>query len=250
MPFKPILASISKQPKALRQCQWPQQAIVKVAAPHPDDFDAIAVTLKHFQQLGLEIQLYVVSGGSKGVEDSFISGADWEAKAKVREAEQLSSTRLFGLADQCVHFLRLTEADDGELSDDPSNQSILASALLTDARPNIWCLPFGEDSNSGHQRTYRMVKEIALKRTAATCALYNKDAKTLRFNTLLFTSFDHEEAEWKAALLKCHHSQQARNLNVRGYGFDHRVLSFNQETANELPTSAPYAETFQIEILS
>jgi LmbE family N-acetylglucosaminyl deacetylase len=39
-------------------------------APHPDDFDAIGVTLKHIRRNGNPIEVGVVRTGS-GVEDSY-----------------------------------------------------------------------------------------------------------------------------------------------------------------------------------
>jgi len=40
-----------------------------VLAPHPDDFDAIAVTLRFLQSLQWRIVLSVMTGGENGVAD-------------------------------------------------------------------------------------------------------------------------------------------------------------------------------------
>ena len=59
-----------------------------VMAPHPDDFDAIAVMLKYFQANGNPILLLVLIGGSSGVNDSFPENPTKHRKAKNRETEQ------------------------------------------------------------------------------------------------------------------------------------------------------------------
>ena len=38
-----------------------------VLAPHPDDFDVVAVTLRHFADDGARTLLEVISGGASGV---------------------------------------------------------------------------------------------------------------------------------------------------------------------------------------
>ncbi len=76
-----------------------------VLAPHPDDFDVVAVTLKQFHHSGARISLEVLSGGASGVEDIFAS--DWEAKTSAREAEQCESCAMFGLPADALRFHRL-----------------------------------------------------------------------------------------------------------------------------------------------
>jgi hypothetical protein len=66
----------------------------------------------------------------------------------------------------------------------------------------------------------------------------------------IYTAFNDDAAEWKAKLLRFHRSQQERNLNTRGYGFDERVLRINQQTAEENNCFSPYAEVFEIEKLN
>lgn len=250
MPFQQVNDHKEQTPFSLNLLPWPnkEDVKVKVIAPHPDDFDAIAVSLKMFEKLHYSIEVYVLSGGSKGVQDVFVNSNDWDIKAKVREQEQLKSTRLFGLNDEKVHFLRLPEAEDGELNDRPESQRILAEAIIDDA-PSIWCLPYGQDTNTAHQRTYRMAKSLAQQYQHPILLLCNKDAKTLTFETHYFMEFGESEAQWKGQLLRCHQSQQSRNINIRGYGFDERVLRFNRATAQALNTKEPYTEAFHAELI-
>jgi len=218
-----------------------------VLAPHPDDFDAIAVTLQYLQTQGDEIHLAVLSGGSKGVQDSDADPLTWEQKARLREKEQVDSCRFFGLSPARLSFLRLREADDGELAHDADNQ-VGIRRLIAETSPDVLFLPYGDDSNAGHQRTYDMARTAVRELGARLLALYNKDAKTLSFRHDLYIGFDEAQADWKRTLLRFHDTQQARNLDTRGHGFDERILNFNRELAHELNLEAGYAEAFQIEL--
>ena len=59
--------------------------------------------------------------------------------------------------------------------------------------------------------------------------------------------YDEAAARWKAALLRCHDSQQQRNLNTRGRGFDERILDHERAGATRLGCAEPYAEIFEVE---
>ena len=47
----------------------------------------------------------------------------------------------------------------------------------------------------------------------------------------LVTPYEAPTAAWKAALLRCHRSQHARNLRSRGIGFDERILAPDRAAA-------------------
>ena len=99
-------------------------------------------------------------------------------------------------------------------------------------------------------------------------ALLVRDPKTIEMRDEMVTFFGQEEADWKAEQMRFHESQQQRNLNVRGYGFDERILRLNQETAarvlgmnddhmgaaldgappQEVPPEEAFAESFEIEL--
>jgi len=66
-----------------------------VLAPHPDDFDAIAITLQYFQTRGNETHLAVLSGGSRGVQNNYADPPTRKQKARLREQEQMDSCRFF-----------------------------------------------------------------------------------------------------------------------------------------------------------
>ena len=223
---------------------------VLVLAPHPDDFDAIAITLRYLQARGNEIHLAVLSGGSKGVEDDYaIPPPSWEQKAQLREQEQLNSCAFFGLSPARINFLHLPEAADGELAQDSSNQERVRNQI-EQTTPDILFLPSGKDINTGHQRTYDMTRKAVQHLGKPLLALYNRDAKTIDFRTDLYTGFSQTEADWKRSLLRYHDTQHARNIAVRGHGFDDRILNFNQMLANQLGLESPYAETFQAELFN
>ena len=73
-----------------------------------------------------------------------------------------------------------------------------------------------------------------------------RDPKTLEMRLDLVTVFGEEQAGWKAELLRCHASQQERNIRSRGYGLDKRVLDVNRGIALEAGLSERFAEGFEV----
>lgn len=213
---------------------------VWVCAPHPDDFDVIAVTLKRLEQSGARLFLSVAGSGSSGVEDLFAA----TGKGAVREAEQLESCRQFGLSADRIRFLHMAETETGELADLEANRKLLHSQFL-EIRPDLICMPHGNDTNADHRLIFRLVHSIAPE----TPLLLNKDPKTVHLRLDLAAVFDEEEACWKTSLLRCHRSQDARNRRTRGYGFDHRILSGNRSDAEEFcGKPGAYAELFELSV--
>jgi len=236
------------QPAPIDSIEFSPALRALVLAPHPDDFDAIAITLRYLQVRGNEIHLAVLSGGSKGVEDSYTNPPPtWEQKTQLREQEQLNSCTFFGLPPSRISFLRLPEAADGELAQDSSSQARVRNQI-NQTSPDVLFLPSGNDINTGHQRTYDMARKAVRDLGKPLQALYNRDVKTLSFRTDLYAGFNQTQADWKRSLLRFHDTQQARNIAIRGHGFDDRILSFNRTLARELELEAPYAEAFQVEL--
>ena len=93
-----------------------------------------------------------------------------------------------------------------------------------------------------------MVRRIALEAGYPIVAFFNRDPKTISLRMDIYTAFGEEDAQWKAQLLRFHDSQQQRNLNMRGHGFDKRILDTNRQIARELELQAPYAEAFEVEM--
>lgn len=240
--------SAGNRPAPTESIDFSSALRVLVLAPHPDDFDAIAITLRYLQARGNEIHLAVLSGGSKGVQDSYINPPpSWEQKAQLRELEQRNSCDFFGLSPSRIRFLHLPEAADGELAQDSSSQARVRNQISQTA-PDILFLPSGNDTNTGHQRTYDMTRKAVRDLGKTLLALYNRDAKTLNFQTDLYTGFNQAQADWKCDLLRFHDTQQARNIRTRGHGFDDRILNFNRQLAHELGLEDTYAEAFQAEL--
>ncbi|MEI6166629.1 MAG: PIG-L family deacetylase [bacterium] len=226
-------------PATIPSLTWPSMLRLFVLAPHPDDFDAIGVTLRFFHQRGCAIQVAVVSGSASGVLDEFWAGHD--AKVSAREQEQRASIRFFGLPDDHLVFLRLPEDATGDPVESPENEAVIRQALLS-ARPDIVFLPHGADTNVGHQRVYAMFRRAA----PGTTGFYIRDPKTVTFKTDLLMPFNEEDAEWKRKLLLHHQSQEHRNRILRGYGFDDRILDVNRRIAMEQACEEPYAEAFSL----
>jgi LmbE family N-acetylglucosaminyl deacetylase len=235
------LLGVGEAPRSLRELVFPRPLAVLVLAPHPDDFDAIGLTLRHLHRQGHAVHLAVLTTGASGVEDGFAGAHDDAAKALLREGEQRESCAFFGLPSERLHFLRLW-ADAAKADADMARLEQWITARPAD----LFFLPHGNDSNRTHRRTYDSVCAIAAKHDLHTWAGLNQDAKTLQMRVDLFFDFDEEEAAWKARLLRCHRSQQERNLRTRGRGFDQRVLEVNRRAAQALGARRPYAETFEL----
>jgi LmbE family N-acetylglucosaminyl deacetylase len=245
--FASLQSATASAPLNLHQLSLPPSLAIVVLAPHPDDFDAIAVTLRFFHQRGDVIHLAVLTTGASGVEDGY-AGAHTDAeKAILREQEQSASCAFFGLPQERVSFLRLPPDEKGNPRLDTANHDRIRDYLLQRA-PDLAFMPHGNDSNVTHQRTYALFRAAALAEKMQLWAVLNQDAKTLAMRTDLFTRFDAATASWKAELLRLHQSQHQRNLNTRGHGFDERVLAINRKSAVVLDLGGDeYAECFELE---
>jgi LmbE family N-acetylglucosaminyl deacetylase len=235
-------------PRALTGIALPANLRLLVFAPHPDDFDAIGVTLRHFQRNGNRIDVGVVRTGS-GVEDGYRPGLALADKAGLREKEQRDSLRFFGLPDAGLTFLTpIMDAED-QPADVPANLDTLG-AFVESKAPDIVFLPHGNDTNSGHRVMCSFARQIARRTERPMALLLNRDPKTIAMRTDLYMPFGRDEALWKAELLRFHDSPHQRNLRTRGHGFDERILSVNRQIVRELALRAEYAEAFEVELHS
>lgn len=235
----------TERPVPFASITLPRQPRVAVFAPHPDDFDGIAITLWYLREHGADIRLAVLTTGASGVEHGYAGATTDEAKGELREREQRASGKLFGLRPEHIEFLRLPEDDAGLIVDEAAIAA--ASAWLIPQDPDLVFMPHGNDSNVTHQRTHALFCAVAEREQLSTCVLLNRDAKTLGMRDDIVTAFDAEAANWKARLLRLHSSQHQRNLNTRGHGFDERVLAINRATAKVIGVGAEYAEAFEVE---
>jgi LmbE family N-acetylglucosaminyl deacetylase len=257
MAFDPLtlLSAAGPGPHSLRDLGFPRSLVIQVLAPHPDDFDAIALSLRYLHQQGHALHVAVLTSGASGVDPGFAGAADDDARAALREAEQRASCALFGLAQERLTFLRLWVEPAGADANGP------AAAVATPQQPDdlaglagwmasqpadLLFMPHGNDSNQTHRRTFEAVRAVAAAQDLRAWACLNQDAKTVQMRVDLHFDFGAEEAAWKARLLRCHRSQQERNLRTRGTGFDARVLEVNRQAAQALGLRLPYAETFEL----
>jgi LmbE family N-acetylglucosaminyl deacetylase len=214
---------------------------VLVLAPHPDDFDAIGVTLRRLQQRGHALHLMVLSRGVNGVDNGFAGARTDADKTALREAEQRASCAFFGLPAERCHFLRLWQDPRAPAQD----QERLRHFVRT-LRPELVFMPHGNDSNATHRRSYQSFCDAAAAERLSLQACLNQDIKTQGMRSDLVMPFDVQAARWKARLLRHHRSQQQRNLRTRGSGFDDRVLQLNRGSAQDLRLAEPYAEVFEL----
>jgi len=234
------------RPLRLDRLDLPRTWRLLVAAPHPDDFDAMGVTLRHFRDRGHEIRLHVLSSSANGVEDSFCDPPTEEAKASLREAEQRESCRFFELPSESVAFLRLpVDSPGGYIIDSPFAYRHWADLALRDA-PEVILLTHGNDTNPDHRLAFRWWLALSREMPRPAVAFLVRDPKTIAMRDDLFLPFDERAAAWKAEMLRFHRSQHQRNLNTRGHGFDERILRVNRENARRLGIEEPYAESFEI----
>jgi LmbE family N-acetylglucosaminyl deacetylase len=240
---------LGARPLSLQKLQIPATLHVVVLAPHPDDFDAVAATMRYLHRNGNRIDVLIVTSGASGVESGFGGAFTSAAKATLRENEQLTSARLFGLAEDRLVFLRLTEDQDGHPEDMRANYLCVRSCLAA-RHPNLVFLPHPNDPNEGHRRTYALFRQSVREEKLSLAACLNRDPKTVAMREDLHFEFDSETAAWKGELLRTHQSQQRRNLNHRGHGFDERVLRVNRNVAAASNLPRGYAEAFELEFYS
>lgn len=236
----------SPGPKAINAVPWPAELAVLVLAPHPDDFDAIAVTLKFLHERGASINA-AVARTSSGVEDSYRPGTAQAEKTAIREQEQRESLKAFGLPAERATFFSFDNDATDQLSDTPRNRALIKT-IIEEKMPDIVFLPHGNDSNPAHKAMYAMFCNAAAHSTRSLGAFLNRDPKTSSMQIDFYTPFGPETAEWKAGLLRIHASQHHRNIVTRGRGFDERILELNRKTARELALNTPYAEAFEVEL--
>ena len=234
-----------ERPTSLLDITIPKNLRILSFAPHPDDFDDIGVTMRYFKENGNPIYVCVISSGAGGVDDSFCRPPTLLEKRSVREKEQRDSCRFFGLSENHLKFLRLKENRLGHPVDTKDNFQKTKDFFMH-VKPDLVFLPHGNDSNTGHQRAFKVLKHIVFKAGYPVAALLNRDPKTIDMKIDLYTPFGEKESEWKRKLLRFHKSQQQRNLIKTGYGFDERILNVNRQIAKEIGKMILYAEAFEL----
>jgi LmbE family N-acetylglucosaminyl deacetylase len=253
-----------------RWIEPPSGGNVLALAPHPDDPDAVAVTLKLFHTAGCRVRYAVTGRAHGGVTDSYAceaaktrgdSPTDLKAcKTSLRRREQTASAQMAGIVDGEVVFVDPSAEDDsGDMLHSLANARLIRR-LLREQDPDIVLMPHGADTNSGHVALYHLFGELAaplaVERERPLLALFARDPKTTAIEQQLVVPFNEEAARWKASLLRCHDSQQQRGIEVRGYGLDERILKLNRATQAELRSKVIepwkedclYAESFQVEL--
>lgn len=210
-------------------------------APHPDDPDAIAVTLRLLRDGGWDVYWTVLNDSWLGVLDDFV-GPDKAAKCAARVEEQRASAHLFGLPEDHLAFLHLPEGEDGDILDTPENFARVSAALHA-VRPDLVLCPYGEDTNADHRLVARWCAAWARDAGYPVVALANEDPKSLDFRPDLAITFGAVTAAWKAQMLECHRSQSTRNMAQRGITMAQRILELNREGDH-------YAERFQVKVWS
>jgi RimJ/RimL family protein N-acetyltransferase/LmbE family N-acetylglucosaminyl deacetylase len=240
---------IEEKPKPVKlgELSIPSSLKVLLLAPHPDDFDAIGITMRVLHTSGNEINLAVLTTGVSGVENMYAEKIGNSDKIAIREEEQRASIQFFGLTPEQITFLRL-ETDETQHMAMNENNFLRIKEIWDKHKPDIVFLPHGNDTNTDHQRTYAMFKKILETETKPVVAFLNKDPKTINIRKDVVTIFSEKDAAWKGELLRFHKSQHERNLRTRNHGFDERILNVNRKDAEEFGLKNQYAEIFELEL--
>lgn len=245
-----------------RKVCLPTSGRVLILGPHPDDPESVAITCRLLMQSGCDIWYAIASMSPSGVEDEYARRRQksdaislHDEKIEIRRREQIRSAEVFGLPPDRVTFLCI---DEDEKVNSRKNRAKIKHHLESVA-PDIVIMPIGNDRNETHAWVYQVfrkcVRDLTLTTEKPILALYNEDPKTTAIRRDLFVVFGEEGANWKGALLRAHDSQQQRNIQNRGMGFDERILSVNRlgyrRLSGVLPSavlSAKYAEVFELEL--
>jgi LmbE family N-acetylglucosaminyl deacetylase len=235
-----------RRPICLSGPDIPAGISVLVMAPHPDDFDEVAVTLRRIVAAGGRLRLAVMSSSANGVEDGYVDPPSDAVKAAVREEEQRRSLDFFGLPPERLSFERLPTGEGGYVLDGDIGRE-KAGMLLRQEAYDVVVQPHGHDTNPDHRRVCAWRRQAAAVLSRPPAAWLFRDPKTIAMRLDLVTPFGEEEAAWKAELLRFHRSQQERSLHQRGFGLDERILRVNRDTARTAGLAEPYAEGFEVE---
>ncbi len=235
-------------PRRLTEGNAPRGQSVLVLAPHPDDFDEVAVLARRLDRAGGRLRLAVLSSSANGVEDGFVDPPTDEAKAAMREEEQRRSLDFFGLQAGLYVFERLPTSAGGYLSDQGAGRAAVRR-FLEGERFDLVILPHGHDTNPDHRLVAEWWEAAAAEMPRPPRAWYFRDPKTIGMRLDLVVPFGEREAAWKAEMLRFHRSQQERCLHQRGHGLDERILRVNRDTARAAGLAEPYAEGFEVEAI-
>ncbi len=243
----------------------PVNSRVLILAPHPDDPESVAVTCKMMARAGCDIHYAIVTLSPSGVDDDYAQTLHGKVpvhlkdkKIEIRRREQMTSAKMFGLAQDAVTFLAINEQENGASLDSPENRDCIKT-ILKSLIPDIVIMPIGKDTNSTHVWVYQVfrkyVKDVVCEIRKPIVAMYNEDPKTIDIRADVLVLFEEERANWKAELLRTHNSQHQRNLLQRKIGFDERILSVNRQRYQRhldkigpMVPSTGYAEVFELEI--
>jgi len=228
---------ISNSPLSLQTLAISKEHRLLVLAPHPDDFDAIGVTMLFFKKNGNPLYVAVAKSGGRGVEE----------KITIREQEQRDSCQFFGLPETCLTFLRLEEDKTGNLLNNEANIDRVRRCFFSQ-NPTMVFLPHWHDTNLTHQSVYSMLHQVVLEASYPLTIFLNRDPKTIKMRCDFYLDYDETSAAWKGKLLRFHQSQHQRNLNLRGHGMDERILKVNRHSAKVCSLNAQYAEIFEMEL--
>jgi len=234
--------------KVLNDQPIPSGMNVLVLAPHPDDYDAIAITMKLLQQCDNRIFVRVLGTGWNRVEDEICDPATPEAKAALQRQEFHESCRRFELNEDDVAFLDMKEDSSGYIRKHPFNIELLKKAI-TEIKPQLIFMPHWNDTSNDRRLAATLAWDALDELGLSTPLLHFYTPKTRTMYRHFYTVFSRSEADWKAGQLQCHRSIQQHYMAHYGIGFVDKIIQLNYDAGRDIGKDK-YAEVFEMKILS
>ncbi len=149
-------------------------------APHPDDPDAVAVTLRLLARGGWEVSWAIVTSGCSGVQDAFAGSLHARKSRGARGGTGGIGTPLRS-ARGTAALPAAGRGCDGELAETAENRMRFDAALRKLA-PALVLLPCGADTDPTHRRVFTWFHDWMCNWPHPLTALYNEDPKSLAFS--------------------------------------------------------------------
>lgn len=130
-----------------------------VLSPHPDDESlGCGGTMAQLQQMGIPVQVLMISDGSKSHPNSKKYPAD-KLRA-LRESETLAALCELGMSPEQVTFMHLPDGDVPGSIESPGYHEAVAQLTteLNQLRPQTILMPWRRDPHRDHRATYQLLE--------------------------------------------------------------------------------------------
>ena len=207
--YRSPLSLLDHRFKVLTKDSLPQDKVVVVISPHPDDASISLGGMIAGLAKRNKVHTFVMTTGYR----SFISGQDKEQRIKIREHEVEEEARILGAQ---AHFLHLSFYDAKNQSQAMAGDAKKVRQLFDDLEPDIIFLPHKNDKHPTHIGSREVVKKalpmfrlfdrkaIELWHYEGPWAVFNEG----EFNTIF--AFSEDLMSCKMEAIRAQHSQIER----------------------------------------